>query len=285
MAEHPTGIPIQLEPLVTRVLAPNASPYTFTGTQTHIVGMADVAVIDPGPDDAAHLDALERVIAGRRVTAIVVTHHHRDHSPATRPLQAATGAPIVGAAPFGPDKAGGEAAFDPLYRPDRVLATGDRVSGEGWTLEALATPGHTSNHLAFALLETGALFSGDHVMGWSTTVVVPPDGDMTAYMRSLELLMQRDDRVYYPGHGEAIERPQRLVRGMLGHRKQREGQILRLLRERGRTVGELVTQMYVGLDPKLVPGAKGSVLAHLYDLRGRMMVDETREGGAWRIAE
>ena len=282
MAEHPTGIPIQLEPLVTRVLAPNASPYTFTGTQTHIVGTADVAVIDPGPDDAAHLDALERVIAGRRVTAIVVTHHHRDHSPATRPLQAATGAPIVGAAPFGPDKAGGEAAFDPLYRPDRVLATGDRVSGEGWTLEALATPGHTSNHLAFALLETGALFSGDHVMGWATSVVSPPDGDMGAYMASLERLLERDDRIYYPGHGEAVENPRRLVRGMLGHRKQREGQILRLLRERAQATGAMVERMYAGLDSRLLPAAERSVLAHLYDLDRRGLV--TGEGEIWRIA-
>ena len=283
MAEHPTGIPIQLEPLVIRVLAPNASPYTFTGTQTHIVGTTALAVIDPGPDDPAHLDALMRVIDGRHVAAILVTHHHRDHSPATRPLQALTGAPIVGAAPFGPEVPA-QTSFDALYAPDRVLADGESVGGNGWTLEAVATPGHTSNHLAFALRETGALFSGDHVMGWSTTVVVPPDGDMTDYMASLEKLMQREDRVYYPGHGEAIDRPQRLVRGMLGHRKQREGQILRLLREDRRTVPSLVALIYVGLDPRLVPGAEGSVLAHLYDLRTRGLVAETKEDGAWRIA-
>ena len=282
MAEHPTGIPIQLEPLVVRVLAPNPSPFTHTGTQTHIVGRTDVAVIDPGPDDPAHIAALLRAIDGRPVTAIVVTHHHRDHSPATRPLQALTGAPIVGAAPFDLDDAGAraDASFDSAYAPDRVMVEGDRIKGNGWTLEAIATPGHTSNHLAFALPETGALFSGDHVMGWSTTIVSPPDGNMTAYMASLEKLMGRDDRVYYPGHGEAIEKPQRLVRGMLGQRKQREGQILRLLREAARSIPAMVERMYAGLDPRLVPAAERSVLAHLYDLQTRGLVIE--EGEAWQ---
>ncbi len=283
MAEHPTGIPIQLEPLVVRVLAPNPSPFTYTGTQTHILGSTDLAVIDPGPDDPAHLAALLRVIDGRPVTAIVVTHHHRDHSPATRPLQAATGAPIVGAAPFDLNDTGAraDASFDADYAPDRVLAEGDTATGEGWTLRAIATPGHTSNHLAFALPETHALFSGDHVMGWSTTIVSPPDGDMAAYMASLDKLMSRDDRIYYPGHGEAIERPQRLVRGMLGHRKQREGQILRALREASQAIPVLVARMYVGLDARLLPAAERSVLAHLYDLRNRGLVAE--EGPTWRI--
>jgi glyoxylase-like metal-dependent hydrolase (beta-lactamase superfamily II) len=283
MAEHPTGIPIQLEPLVVRVLAPNPSPYTYTGTQTHIVGTADLAVIDPGPDDPAHIAALIHAIDGRPVTAIVVTHHHRDHSPATRPLQAITGAPIVGAAPFDIDTAHarGDASFDAAYAPDRVMADGDTITGEGWTLAAIATPGHTSNHLAFALPETNALFSGDHVMGWSTTIVSPPDGDMAAYMASLEKLMRRDDRVYYPGHGEAVDKPQRLVRGMLGHRKQREGQILRLLRSEPQPIGRMVAQMYVGLDARLVPAAERSVLAHLYDLQNRGLVIE--EGETWQI--
>lgn len=276
MGEHPTGIPIQLEPLVARVLAPNPSPYTYTGTQTHLVGTSDLAVIDPGPDDTAHLGALRAAIAGRPVRAILVTHHHRDHSPATRPLAAETGAPIMGAAPF----ASAEAAFDAGYAPDRVLAEGESVSGAGWTLEAVATPGHTSNHLAFALPETRALFSGDHVMGWSTTIVSPPDGDMAAYMASLEKLMARDDRVYYPGHGEVVENPQRLVRGMLGHRKQREGQILRLLRGDPLDVPALTARMYVGLDERLLPAAERSVLAHLYDLRARALV--SGKGPTWR---
>ena len=282
MAEHPTGIPIQLEPLVIRVLAPNPSPYTYTGTQTHLVGTTDIAVIDAGPDDSAHIEALIRAIDGRPVTAIVVTHHHRAHSPGTRPLQAITGAPIVGAAPFDLDDTGAraDASFDADYAPDRVLGEGDIVTGEGWTLEAIATPGHTSNHLAFALPETKALFSGDHVMGWSTTIVSPPDGNMTAYMASLEKLMGREDRIYYPGHGEAIEKPQRLVRGMLGHRKQREGQILRLLRDAAQPIPALVERMYVGLDARLVPAAARSVLAHLYDLQTRGLVIE--EGETWR---
>ncbi len=284
MAEYPTGTPIALEPLVTRVLAPNPSPYTNTGTQTHIVGQDDLAIIDPGPDAPDHVDALLAAIAGRPVRAIVITHHHRDHSPASRPLAAATGAPIVGAAPVhvASDSPRLDAAFDAAYAPDRVLAEGDRVVGEGWTLEAVATPGHTSNHLAFALPESGALFSGDHVMGWATSVISPPDGDMGAYMASLDKLLARDDRIYYPGHGEAVEAPQRLVRGMLGHRKQREGQILRLLREGPRALAPMTERMYVGLDPRLIPAAERSVLAHLYDLRGRGLVDE--EGEAWRIA-
>ena len=274
-----------LEPLVTRVLAPNPSPYTYTGTQSYVVGARDLAVIDPGPADPAHVAALLGAVAGRPVRAIVITHHHRDHSPAARALAEATGAPVVGAAAQvrrGEHGAAGDAAFDPDYAPDRVLAEGERVAGDGWTLEAIATPGHTSGHLAFALPESGALFSGDHVMGWSTTVVSPPDGDMTDYMASLEKLLTRDDRIYYPGHGEAIEQPRRMVRGQLGHRKQREGQILRLLRNGGQPVATMVGQMYIGLDPRLMPAAERSVLAHLYDLRARGMV--SAEGGTWRSA-
>ncbi|MCP3735962.1 MBL fold metallo-hydrolase [Sphingomonas sp. RP10(2022)] len=284
MAAHPTGIPIQLEPLVTRVLAPNPSPYTYSGTQTHVVGTTDLAVIDPGPDDPVHLAALLATIAGRPVAAIVITHHHRDHSPASRPLAAATGAPIVGPVAFhvGDDGPRADAAFDADYAPDRVLAEGDTVAGDGWTLEAVATPGHTSNHLAYALCESGALFSGDHVMGWATSVVSPPDGDMGDYMASLDKLLARDDRIYYPGHGEAVETPRRLVRGMLGHRKQREGQILRLLGEGAQPLAAMTARMYVGLDPRLLGAAERSVLAHLYDLRRRGLASE--EGPAWRSA-
>ena len=283
-APPPTGIAIELEPLVTRVLAPNASPYTFTGTQTHLVGTTDLAIIDPGPADDAHHAALLRAIGGRPVTAILVTHHHRDHSPGARRLAAETGAPIVGAAPFAlsDDVPRADAAFDPGYAPDRVLAGGDRVTGAGWTLEAVPTPGHTSNHLAFALPQTGALFSGDHVMGWATSVISPPDGDMGDYMASLEKLLGRDDRVYYPGHGVEIERPQRLVRGMLGHRKQREGQIMRLLAERARTVPAMVEKMYVGLDRRLIGAAERSVLAHLIDLDRRDLVRD--DAGEWSLA-
>ncbi len=280
MVDVLSGTLVQLEPLVARVLAPNPSPFTFTGTQTHIVGSTDLAVIDPGPDDPGHVEALLRVIAGRPVRAIAITHHHRDHSPASRPLAAATGAPIVGAVPthrLGRN-GGADASFDADYAPDRTLADGDEVAGAGWTLAAVATPGHTSNHLCFALREANALFSGDHVMGWSTSVVIPPDGDMGEYMASLERLLARDDRVYYPGHGEAVDNPRRLVRGMLGHRKQREGQILRLIAGRPATIAEMVASMYVGLDSALVRGAEASVLAHLMDLdrRGLVRQDEGR---------
>lgn len=282
MDEPPTGIAIALEPLVTRVLAPNPSPYTFTGTQTHIVGTRDLAVIDPGPADEAHHAALLATIAGRPVTAIVITHHHRDHSPGAIRLKAETGAPIVGAAPFhlSDDGPRADAAFDADYAPDQVLDEGDRVAGAGWTLEAIATPGHTSNHLAFALPETKALFSGDHVMGWSTSVVSPPDGNMSAYMSSLEKLASRDDRIYYPAHGEAIERPQRLVRGLLGHRKQREGQILRLLDKGVGAVPAMVEQMYAGIDRQLFGAAERSVLAHLIDLEQRRLVQS--EADSWK---
>lgn len=288
MSEQLPGVPEQLEPLVSRVLAPNPSPFTHTGTQVHLIGTTDLAVIDPGPDTPGHIDALVAAIGGRPVRAILITHTHRDHSPGSRPLAQATGAPIVGCAPLALDDGGlrSDASFDRDYAPDRVLAEGESVSGEGWTLTALATPGHTSNHLAFALPEAqdaaGALFTGDHVMGWSTSIVSPPDGDMAAYMASLEKLMHRTDRIYYPAHGDPVESPQRLVRGMLGHRKQREGQILRLLRGAPATIPDMVARMYVGLDPRLFPAAERSVLAHLIDLRDRYLV--TDDAALWRSA-
>ena len=286
MEERPTGRIERAAPLIRRLLAPNPSPFTFTGTQTFIVGEEEVAVIDPGPDDAGHVEALLRGLAGERVAAILCTHTHRDHSPASRALQAATGAPIVGCAPLAIDGGGIQLdeSFDADYRPDRVLADGGTLSGPGWTLEAVATPGHTSNHLAFHLPETNALFTADHVMGWSTTVVSPPDGDMTDYMASLEKLIARDDRVYYPGHGDEIsDRPQRLARGQLGHRKQREGQILRALNGGAeRSIPEMVAEMYKGLDPRLAPAAGRSVLAHLIDLDRRGLA--AGEGERWRRA-
>jgi glyoxylase-like metal-dependent hydrolase (beta-lactamase superfamily II) len=282
--DAPTGLAMTLELLVTRVLANNPSPFTFTGTQTYLVGTTDLAVIDPGPDDAEHLAALLAAIGGRPVRAILCTHTHRDHSPAAPALKAATGAPIIGCAPLVLDDAGprADAAFDTGYAPDRVLGDAEQVAGQGWTLTAVATPGHTSNHLCFALEESGALFTGDHVMGWSTTVVAPPDGNMTAYMASLETLLARgQDRIYYPAHGEPVERPQRFVRGLAGHRKQREGQILRLLGEGVGAVPAMVARMYVGLDPQLRGAAGRSVLAHLLDLQARGMV--AAAGEAWRL--
>lgn len=285
LADLPTGLLMPLSPLVHRVLAPNPSPFTFTGTQTYIVGAQAVAVIDPGPDDADHLAALIAAIAGRPVVAILCTHTHRDHSPAARPLSDLTGAPVIGCAPLTLDDDGprADAAFDADYRPDRVLGDGEQVSAPGWTLEAVATPGHTSNHLCFALLEEKALFSGDHVMGWSTSVISPPDGDMTAYMRSMQLLLGRDDVVYYPAHGEPIDNPQRLVRGMMGHRKQREGQILRFLERNGDSaIPDMVADMYKGVDPRLHGAAGRSVLAHLIDLDSRGLAAPTGDG-RWQM--
>ena len=281
----PTGEVEPLEPLVRRVLAPNGSPFTFTGTQTYLVGGPDgVAVIDPGPAEADHLAALERAIGGASVVAILCTHTHRDHSPAAAPLAERTGAPVVGCAPLVLDTGGprADAPFDSTYAPDKVLADGDRVSGPGWTLTAVATPGHTSNHLCFALDGTGALFTGDHVMGWSTTVIAPPDGDMADYMASLDKLRARGDRVYYPAHGPAVGNPRQLVRGMIGHRRQRERQIVKLLGESPQDIAAMVPRMYKGVNEYLWPAAGLSVLAHLIDLERRGVV--ARSGEIWTIA-
>lgn len=274
------GQPVALSPRVARVLAPNPSPFTFTGTQTHLVGTSDLAIIDPGPDSPEHLAALLAAIAGRPVRAILVTHTHRDHSPLARALAAETGAPIIGCAPLVLDMGGrADAAFDTDYAPDHILAEGDEVQGAGWTLAAIATPGHTSNHLAFALHEEQALFSGDHVMGWSTTVVAPPDGDMGAFMASLEKLLAREDRLYYPAHGEPVENPQRYVRHLLGHRQLRERQIAGQLDQGVAEVPVMVRALYAGINPQLERAAQASVLAHLLDMEKRGLV--LREGDAW----
>lgn len=285
----------QHEPLVRRVLAPNASPYTYTGTQTWIVGnQKDVAIIDPGPvgsglsmgDPAdirgeGHVEAILRAVDGQNVVAIMCTHTHRDHSPAAAPLKAATGAPIIGCAPLvlKDDGPRADSAFDPDYSPDRILADNDTVAGDGWTIQAVTTPGHTSNHICYALMESGALFTGDHVMKWSTSVVSPPDGDMSAYMASLQKLYAREDRIYYPAHGPAVENPRQLVRGMIGHRRQREGQILKLLEAGEGHLPDMVAAMYKGLDPRLTGAAGRSVLAHLIDLQNQGRASMTE--GHW----
>jgi len=282
--EPPFGIAEQVAPLVRRVLCRNPSAFTYTGTQTYLVGdRGELAVIDPGPDEEEHLAALVAAIGEDRLTVICCTHSHRDHSPAAAPLAERTGARIIGCAPFSLVDEGprSDAAFDPSYRPERILEDGETVSGEGWTLTAVATPGHTSNHLCYALEETGALFTGDHVMGWSTTVVSPPDGDMTAYMASLQKLYERDDKVYFPAHGPAVDKPRQLVRGMIGHRRQRENQILRQLEQGVGRIPDMVPQMYKGVDERLWPAAERSVLAHLIDLerKGRVVHDD----GDWSL--
>jgi glyoxylase-like metal-dependent hydrolase (beta-lactamase superfamily II) len=236
------------------------------------VGDDVVAVIDPGPDDPAHLEALVDSVGGRRLAAILCTHTHRDHSPAARPLSERTGAPVIGCAPLALEAVGprADASFDGDYSPDRVLDDGESIDVDGRALTAVATPGHTSNHLCFAWGD--ALFTGDHVMGWSTTVVVPPDGDMADYMASLDKLRKRGDRIYFPAHGPPVTNPGQYVRHLVGHRLQREAQILRLVTERPRDIPDIVANAYPGLDPRLTTAAGGSVYAHLLDLERRRAV-------------
>ena len=281
MDDWPTGRIERPHPLVRRLLAPNPSPFTFTGTQSYIVGEGEVAVIDPGPDAAAHVEALLAAVEGERVLAILCTHTHRDHSPASRPLAAATGAPIVGCATLAIEDDGprGDAAFDFDYAPDRVLADGETLAGVGWSLETVATPGHTSNHLCFALAGTGILFTGDHVMGWSTTIVSPPDGDMTLYMESLERLSARDDAAYYPAHGPALRDPPAHVGRLVEHRRMRERQVLGHLDAGEGRIPIMVAEMYRDVDPRLHPAAERSVLAHLLDLERRGLAGQ--EGERW----
>ena len=281
VAAAPYGVSEQLSPLVRRVLARNPSPFTYTGTGTYIVGHGTVAIVDPGPADAAHLDAVARAVAGERVSHLVITHTHMDHSPAAVPLRTRLGAQVVGCVPLvlSDDGPRADAGFDPSYAPDRVLDTGETLEGPGWTLSALHTPGHTSNHLCYALEEERALFSGDHVMGWSTTVVAPPDGDMADYMASLRLLLDRDDTRYYPTHGAPIDEPQRLVRHLMAHRRQRETQILGQLEGGPQAIPAMVARMYTAVDKRLWGAAGRSVLAHLIALETRGIV--AREGELW----
>lgn len=284
MEDWPTGKVEQVHPKVRRLLAANPSPFTYTGTQTYLVGHGDVAVIDPGPDLAEHVTAILAATAGERIVAILCTHTHRDHSPASRALAEATGAPIIGCAPLALDDDGprADAAFDFDYRPDRVLTDGGQVSGGDWTLTAVATPGHTSNHLCFALDGEGVLFTGDHVMGWSTTVIAPPDGDMTAYFASLDTLLQRDDKVYFPAHGPAVEKPRSHVRALITHRRMREKQILSRLKAGESAIPAMVETMYRDVDPRLHGAAGRSVLAHLVDMERRGLV--RGEGERWMLA-
>lgn len=277
--DPPYDVVEQLEPGIARLLAHNPSAFTFTGTQSYLVGTSEVAIIDPGPDDTSHVDSLVEGIAGRPVAAIVCTHTHRDHSPASASLARRTGAPIIGCAPLALQSLGprADASFDRSYSADRILDDGESISIDGNPLTAIATPGHTSNHLCFAWGDV--LFTGDHVMGWSTTVVIPPDGDMAAYLESLEKLRLRDDRIYYPAHGPAVTKPQRYVRSLIGHRMQREKQILRLVSEHSRDIPDIVAMAYPGLDRRLTGAAAASVYAHLLDLRRRRLVVE--DGDLW----
>jgi glyoxylase-like metal-dependent hydrolase (beta-lactamase superfamily II) len=273
------GEPRELAPGVVRIVANNPSPFTFKGTNTYLVGTGgDVALIDPGPDDPVHLDAILKTIGKRRLMHILITHTHRDHTDGLPALLAATGAKTVG---FGypaqnrgtkRTSPSGSEFVDRDFVPDIPLADGQTFKGDGWAFEALHTPGHAPDHLCFALAGTGILFSGDHVMGWNTSVVAPPEGKMGDYIRSLEKLIGRDDRVYFPGHGGQFEDPQRLVKAYLLHRRMRENAILECIRGGNATVRGIVPVIYRGLDAKLVNAASLSVLAHVEHLIERGLV-------------
>lgn len=275
-------LPGQVEevmPGVRRLMADNPGPFTFRGTVSYIVGRGEVAIIDPGPLIDAHIAALLRVVRGERVTHIFVTHTHRDHSPAAAPLKAATGAKTYAQ---GPHRSARElhmgelrppdSAADRDFRPDIALADGEIVSRPGWTLEAVATPGHTANHMAFALKGTKVLFSGDHVMAWSTPVVAPPDGSMRDYMASLEKLARRAETLYFPAHGGAVGDAAAFVQHYIRHRRAREASLLACLAEGKTDIPALVAAVYPGLDPRLTRAAGLSVLAHLEDLVARGLV-------------
>lgn len=267
---------VTVAPDILRVTAPNASAFTFHGTNSYIVGRDTLAVIDPGPDDERHLKTLLDAIDGRPVSHIFVSHTHRDHSPLARRLKAATGALVLAEGPHRPARelAIGEVnaldeSNDTDFMPDIALPDNAVVDGDGWSIRAVHTPGHAANHAAFSLENTGILFSADHVMAWSTSIVAPPDGAMADYMVSLERLLQRDDRLLLPGHGGPVTQPKAFMRGLKAHRKMRERAILERLQQGDRTIGDMVRVIYRETDPRLHGAAGLSILAHLEDLVSR----------------
>jgi glyoxylase-like metal-dependent hydrolase (beta-lactamase superfamily II) len=288
------GIIEEVAPGVRRLLAPNPSAFTFTGTVCYIVGTGKVAIIDPGPANDGHILSLLDAVRGETVTHIFVTHTHRDHSPAVPTVKAATGAVVLAEGPHRPARplhigesptldAGGDRDF----RPDRQVKDGEVIEGDGWALEAIATPGHTANHMAFALRGTDILFSGDHVMAWATSIVAPPDGAMRDYMASLAKLRRRPESTYLPGHGPAVRDAPRFVERYIAHREAREIAILRRLSRGAADIPEIVRAIYIGLDPRLTSAAGLSVLAHLEDLVARKAVDSDDEPtihGTYRLA-
>jgi glyoxylase-like metal-dependent hydrolase (beta-lactamase superfamily II) len=274
------GVVDAVLPGVRRVLVNNPGPFTFKGTLSYIVGCGKVAIIDPGPADANHTAALLDAVRGETVTHIIITHTHRDHSPGAAALKTATGAPTFGEGPHRPSRelfigetARLDAGGDMDFVPDRRIADGDVISGDGWELEAIATPGHTANHMAFALRGTDLLFSGDHVMGWSTSIVAPPDGSMSDYMASLARLAARPETLYLPGHGDVIRDAPGFVAGYIAHRRGREASILHRLGKGETDIPSLVRAIYIGLDPRLTGAAALSTLAHLEDLTTRGLVE------------
>jgi glyoxylase-like metal-dependent hydrolase (beta-lactamase superfamily II) len=273
------GVPRGLAPGVVRIVANNPSPFTFKGTNTYLLGTGQtVGLIDPGPEDPAHLKAILDTVGGRKISHVIITHTHRDHTDGMPALLVATGAKTVGygrrVANRGTKRtspSGGE-YVEADFVPDVPLMDGQRVEGEGWALTALHTPGHAPDHLCFALDGTSILFSGDHVMGWNTSVVGPPEGNMGDFLRSLQKLIDRNDGIYFPGHGGQVEEPRRLVKAYLLHRRMREQSILECIRGGSNTVRAIVPIIYKGLDPKLLNAASLSVLAHVEHLIERGLV-------------
>jgi glyoxylase-like metal-dependent hydrolase (beta-lactamase superfamily II) len=267
----------QVAPLIRRVTANNPGPFTYMGTGTYIVGRGEVAVIDPGPDMPKHLEAILAAVAGERVSHILITHHHLDHSPLAKALSRATGAPVWGRAVEKPpveDEVKLEAGYDD-FKPDIPVTGGEVFEGAGWTLEAIHTPGHTSNHICYALAEENALFSGDHIMGWSTTVITPPDGDMGDYLRSLERVKARGFSTIWPTHGPPITEARPFIDAYIEHRRDRERQILARLAAGDRRIKVMVPTIYAAVDPRLHPAAAHSVLAQMIELvkSGRVVTD------------
>lgn len=285
--DAPYGESLAVSSLIRRVLAPNPSPFTFKGTGVYIVGETDAAVIDPGPAIPQHIEALKRALAGRTLAHILVTHTHSDHSPAARALKEWSGATTFGHGAHGGGKTEDgvvvEEGGDRTFEPDVHVKDGDVIAGNGFTIECVFTPGHTSNHMCYALREEKALFTGDHVMGWSTTVVAPPDGDMRAYMASLRKLLARDDAILWPTHGGPVRDPKPFLRAYVEHRLEREAQILSCLESGVETIPEIVARIYADVDPRLHPAAARSVQAHLIQLceEGRVVPD-TRDAHSAR---
>jgi glyoxylase-like metal-dependent hydrolase (beta-lactamase superfamily II) len=288
------GVADTVSPLIRRVVAKNPSAFTFKGTGTYIVGRGTVAVIDPGPLLGEHVDALSRALAGETVSHILITHTHIDHSPAAAPFQATTGAKTFGFGPHGSgrtrelehdpglDKGPFEEGGDRAFVPNVVMREGDTAEGPGWRLTALETPGHTSNHLCFRLGEEDAVFTGDHIMGWSTTAIGPPDGDMAAYKRSLQRFLPGGDAAasrFWPTHGPPVTETGKLVQAYLAHRDEREALIRRAIERGATTVAEIVPRVYIGLDPRLTAAAGRSTLAHLIELMDRGVVTAEESPG------
>jgi glyoxylase-like metal-dependent hydrolase (beta-lactamase superfamily II) len=288
------GVVEQVRPGVRRILCDNPSPFTFTGTVSYIVGEGKVAIIDPGPANETHAAALLDAVRGETVTHILVTHTHRDHSPNTARIKAATGAIVYAEGPhrasrprFESEKHNPESGADRDFRPDVALRHDDIIEGAGFRLEAVATPGHTANHLAFAWPERELAFVGDHVMGWSTSIVAPPDGSMIDYMASLERLAGREENLYFSGHGPEIPEGPRYVRFLIRHRQAREASILHRLSKGAADIPTMVRAIYIGIDPRLTTAAGYSVLAHLEELVGRGIVATDGDpviGGTYRLA-